>query len=93
MTYNDPMLATQTINIKSGGKLTITNFVYFKSGIGINVESGGTLDLSGGHLTACSTYWGGVSMVSGGNVNINNGGTISKLCMVFIKLAVIREEY
>ena len=78
VTYNDPMLATQTINIKSGGKLTITNFVYFKPGIGINVESGGTLDLSGGHLTACSTYWGGVSMVSGGNVNINNGGTISK---------------
>lgn len=84
--YNDPMLANQTINIKSGGKLTISNFVYFNPGIGINVESGGTLELSGGHLTACSINWGGVSMVKGGNVNIINGGTISKALYGVYKL-------
>jgi hypothetical protein len=78
VTYNNAMFSNQTINVKSGGKLKITNFVYFNPGTGINVESGGTLELSGGHLTSCSNYyWIGVSFVRGGNVDIINGGTIS----------------
>ncbi len=78
VTYNNAMLSSQTINVKPGGKLKITNFVYFNPGTGINVESGGTLELSGGHLTSCNNYfWIGVSFVRGGNVNIINGGTIS----------------
>jgi len=87
VTYNNPRLATQIINVKAGGKLTITNFVYFSPGLGINVESGGTLDVSGGHLTACGINWGGVSMVRGGNVNIINGGTISKALFGVYKLS------
>lgn len=75
--YNQETLVTNDITIVPNGYLKVNSLVKFRNNAKIIIENGGTLEISGGHLTACGDQWQGVKM-NGGTIKMNNKGKISK---------------
>lgn len=77
VSFTSPMLATNNITINAGGHLKVHTDLFMKTGTKIIVNSGGTLEIIGGHVTACDNEWDGIYMC-GGNVIIRNYGIVTK---------------
>ena len=79
----NPLYITNTINwsvpqticsdiiVQNGGSLTISTDILLSKGATLYIENGGTVIISGGHLTNGNT-----EVHGGGNLSITNNGSI-----------------
>ena len=73
LNWNTDSFLWQHIVIKDNGVLNISSNTKCYKGVGIIVKDGGVLNINGGTLEEVN-----LKILSGGELNINNGGTIKK---------------